>query len=136
MPIVDDDPLAQRWAAFRTTTCACGEPIGETECPGFCSITCGAAATGGRQPHTEASAKQRTGGMTFSEFSAAVARDEASGGRKGSCGHSLGPRFDGEHPMLNGKEVCQGCYDSAMSDEIDEHPIGRPRPRGGAVAGG
>jgi hypothetical protein len=43
-----------------------------------------------------------------------------------ACGKPASPIFAGK---------CSDCYYDALSAEIDEHPIGRPRPRGGAVAG-
>lgn len=48
------------------------------------------------------------------------------GSEKCSCGKPLSPaRLDGRRAELNGRAVCDGCYDSSF-DELEEHGAGHP----------
>ncbi len=76
------------------------------------------------------SAEREDVAMKGTQFLATVARDEAGGGRKGACGHLLGPRTDGEHHRLHGEEVCEDCYFDAMPNNVGRL---RPRPRGSSI---
>jgi hypothetical protein len=47
-----------------------------------------------------------------------------------SCGHILDLLDKEGNYKIGDEEVCADCYFEALGKEVEEHPIGRRRPRG------